>query len=91
MAKNRHTEPFRVVVDNYWPRTADDPHNCFYFEFFDAAQARYLKYIVDQVMETRLIERVSFERYNEYTGKYHPMFESFVHQSVESHGLDPNR
>lgn len=86
----KHTEPFRVVVDTYWPRTPDTSHNAFYHEYFEGAQARYMKLLVDQVMETRLVEHISFERYNEHTGQYHPMFESFVHQTVEPHGLKPN-
>jgi hypothetical protein len=87
MRKTNRTEPFRVVVDTYWPRTSGDSHNIFYHEYFDSAQARYMKLLIDQVMETRLIMHIAFERRNEHTNTYVPMFESFVHQTPESHGL----
>ena len=83
-------KPFRVRVFDSWPvdeyTTVEDK----YFEYFDGAQVFYLKAIMDQVLETRLIERISFERFNKYTGQYHEMFDSFCHQTVESHGLNPN-
>lgn len=87
MRKTKHTEPFRVVVNTYWPRTSGDTCNVFYHEYLDSAQARYMKLLVDQVMETRLIMRIAIERRNERLGTYVPMFESFVHQTPESHGL----
>jgi len=88
MGRTKHTEPFRVVVDTEWPRTSNGSHNAYYHEFYDAAQARYMKLLIDQVMETRLITHISFERYNEHLGKYVPMFESLCNQSIESHGLN---
>ena len=87
LRRTTHTEPFRVVVNTYWPRTSGDTCNVFYHDYFESAQARYMKLLVDQVMETRLIMRISFECLNSNMGVYVPMFESFVRQTPESHGL----
>lgn len=83
----KHAEPFRVYVCNNWPCDGYTTRNAYYFEHYEEAQARYLQYVIAQVFETKLLMRVAFERYNEHTGKYHPMFEAFVNQTPESHGL----
>lgn len=70
---------YRVYVFNAWPVTSRTPHNAFYFDTFDEARTRYLKYLVDQVLESRFIGRVSLDEFVD--DKYVTVFESFRMQA----------
>lgn len=87
--RSKHTEPFRVVTDQGWPRTPESSHNARYFDDYDDALHGYLHSLMNQVFEKRCMERVTFERRNEHDGKYYPMFESYQRHTVESYGLEP--
>ena len=91
MRPNRHSEPFRVMRSKCYPITPDTSHNVKYFDYLDDAQAFYLQKVIEQVFETRMLEYVSLERFNEHTKRYHPIWESFQHHTDESYGLDPNK
>ena len=86
---SKHTEPFRVVTDTYWPRIPDGSHNARYFDYYDDGLHAYILSALNQMFDKRLMERVSFERRNQ-NGKYYPMFESFQRHTVESYGIDPD-
>lgn len=87
--KSKHTEPYRVVSDESWPRTADSTHNARYFDHYDDARCAYLHLLMTQTMEERLLERVSFECRCAADGTYSPMFESFQLHTLGSYGLEP--
>lgn len=87
--RSKHTEPFRVVTDQYWPRDADSAHNARYFDSYELARVSYLNSVTKQVLDMMLMERITFERRNEHDGKYYPMFESYQRHTVESYGLEP--
>lgn len=86
--KSKHAEPFRVVTDAYWPRRPEGAHNARYFDDYNDALMGYMHSAMGQVLEKRLMERVTFERRNEHDGRYYPMFESYQRHTVESYGLD---
>lgn len=86
---SKHTEPFRVVTDNSWPRTPESAHNARYFDDYNDALLGYMHSLMNQVFEKRCMERVTFERLNA-NGRYYPMFESYQRHTVESYGLDPD-
>ena len=91
MRTNSHSEPFRVMRSKYYPITSDTSHNVKYFDYLDDAQAFYLQRVLDQVFETRMLEYVSLERFNENDKRYYPIWESFQRHTRESYGLDPNK
>ena len=84
--KNKHTEPFRVVTDKYWPRVWGATHNARYFDCYDKALVAYTHSLVNQVSESVFVERVAFECRNAKSGAYAPMFESRQYHTVESYG-----
>ena len=86
--KNTHREPFRIVTDGCYPRTAESAHNSRYFETYERALVAYTHSIVNQISETACVERISFERRRESDGRYFPMFESYQRHTIESYGLD---
>lgn len=86
--RSRHTEPYRVVTDNTWPRTPDSAHNARYFEDYNKALLGYMHSVMNQVFEQTFMERVTFECRCEATGTYSPMFESYQRHTVESYGLE---
>lgn len=90
MAHTKHREPFRVTQYQYYPADSGTTHNAKYFEHLDGAQAFYMQKVIEQVMETRLLEYVAIERFNEHTMRYHPMFESHQRHTIVSYGLDHN-
>ena len=83
--------PFRVTTYNYYPPEDGDVHNAKYFEYLDSAKTYYMKHLVDQVFESRILEYVALERYNEFTGWYEVIFQSHQLHTIVSYGLDPNK
>ena len=81
---------FRVTTYNYYPADDGTVHNAKYFDLLDAAKAYYMQHLVMQVMETKVLEYVALERYNEYTGFYEVMFQSHQLHTIVSYGLAPN-
>lgn len=90
MRPTKHREPYRVMRSALYPITSDSSHNVKYFDDLNMAKAFYLQRVMDQVFDTRLLEYVSLEIFNEHTKRYHPVWESHQRHTVESYGLDPN-
>ena len=91
--KSKHTEPFRVVTDSFWPRGGADnggTHNARYYDRYEDALLAYMHSVTNQMFDKTFCERASFDRRNEHDGRYYPMFESFQHHTIESYGLKPD-
>lgn len=58
-----------------------------YFEHFGQAQAYYIHKLVDQVLETTMLQVVRFEKRCE-DNRYRPMFESTVSHALELYGMN---
>lgn len=85
---------YRTTKYVYWPYVPEDGDpkpEVFETTNFSEAHVEYLGLVAMQIHEKALIERCSFDVFNEYVNDWVPMFESFVHQTAESHGLEPIR
>ena len=87
--RSNHTEPYRVVSDQCFPRLENSTHNARYYEHYDDALHAYMHSIMSQVFEERRVDRISFAIRCDETGTYSPMFESFQLHTIGSYGLAP--